>query len=72
MAQATKGFTDWSCPPDAKQRTFVMPIDDGYEGTYEKQFKAPELLEENNGQEYVTPPDLANDALLVADEAVRT
>ena len=50
----------------------MMPIDDGYEGTYEKQFKAPELLEENNGQEYVTPHDLANDALLVADEAVRT
>lgn len=29
VALATQGFTDWSCPPDAKQRTFLQPIDDG-------------------------------------------
>jgi hypothetical protein len=29
IAQATKGFTDWSCPPGSKQRTFLPPIDDG-------------------------------------------
>lgn len=29
VALATKGFTDWSCPPEAKQRTFLPPVDDG-------------------------------------------
>ena len=29
VALATKGFTDWSCPPEAKQRTFLQPVDDG-------------------------------------------
>ena len=79
IAQATKGFTDWSCPPGSKQRTFLPPIDDGspLDGSQrvqqqeEQAGRAGDLAERGASGVAVSPAAAAVGAVPLAERAAK-